>query len=206
MKKLLALILVLVLALSLFTACNGGDSNDSNGADDKDNALADKNNNDKENENGDDKNNGDKSGDNLLAMSITAANGWKSVPDLVTNPDTDFRYQPEDDFAFNTVLSLAVRENYMNFSDRKFVENEMDVQKILRGSYNFTDITETTIGGYKALEYTMADLEYDDGSMMIQAFICKGKYVYEISRSTTRDQYDKWSADFDAMLSSFTLK
>ena len=217
MKKLIAIALVMVLALSLLTACGGGNSNTPSGG--NNNTPSGNSSTPGGNDNNPGGNNSTPSGNdntpgntgNRLTMSITVPNGWKESDSEIDKLQKEgfgtITYMPDAEPGTYplTLFSLTPEENIFNKSEREFVEDRLKNEKTYFGEQNdYTDISEVTLGGHKALRFTKT--HKDMGLFTVYTYIHKGDYIYIVQQSTYEEFMDELSNDFDAMYESFTLK
>ena len=191
MKKIALLMLALVLVLSL-VACGGKP------VDNSDNSTGG-NNNSTNTDDGD-------TDTEKLTMSITLAEGWREVE---TSNDSKQYNPPEevierDPFVY---LRLTVEDNYRNYGEREYVEQRLDKEKIAfdTDDYDYSDITELTIGGHRAFEFTRTNKKEVGGERTRQTFIVKGEYVYCVVVEASKKEWNSLLADFDFMRDSLTL-
>ena len=212
MKKILTIALVAILTLSLLTACGNNSNTPSGGGNTSTNAPsnsstpsgnsttppASSNTPSETPSNSGNTENGD------VKMSITVATGWKASPELSIG---DMKtYMPETAFA-NTYLRLKTEENYRSYGEREYVEKKLENEQIAfdTDDYDYTAITELTIGGNKAFEYSRTDKKAS-GDTVRQTFIVKGENVYLVEATADNTDWDSLVKDFDAMRDSLTLK
>jgi hypothetical protein len=229
MKKLSAITLVMVLAISLLTACNGGGNSNTGGNNNSpaDNSTPSGNNTpsntpDSTPSGNDSTPSGD---DGILTMSITVAAGWKEkegssydvakergelhyVPDMAVLPDyigapTEIRLIVE-----KMSLLAALTDYTMNSGEREFVEKYIkNIQAAYTTqSYDYSSITELMVGGHKAFEFTYSS---KGGGARVRTTIIYnngGEYAYFIEQHTQKEIWETALPDFDAMLGSFTLE
>ena len=198
MKKIFAIALVIVLALSLLTAC-GGNSNTPSGGDNTNppsNSSTPGGNN--STPGGNDNNPG------KLTMSITVPNGWKEVDFGTDSVGGGKKYSPA---AYpSTDFKMYIEKNSFDMAARAYVENKLKNHETMFGDdYDYVPIGDITLGGHDALEFTTIPKD-DKGYMTIWTYIHKGEYVYVVQRTALLADYEFVSADMDAMFFSYTLK
>ena len=203
MKKILAIALVMVLALSLLTACGGDNNSGSSG-----NNNGGGNNTPSGNSGNGGGNNSGNNGGNVeagqLTMSITVPSGWTEAN---RSADGTITYEL-DPHRPGTHAYLRVDDNLMERSERDYVERRITQNKEyshLPDEYDYSPITEMKLDGHNALEYTITT-KGESGVVARFTFIVKSDYVYSLEGFTEKEFWNDISKDFDAMRDSLTLK
>ena len=226
MKKILAIALVMVLALSLLTAC-GGNSNTPSGGGNNTNPPS---NSSTPSGNGGD--NSTPSGNNSgnteagkLTMSITVADGWKekegSYYDFAKGQG-EVHYIPDtailtEFLGAPTEIRLIVEEMQLlsmlidytkDMSEREFAEKYMkNMQAAFTTDYfEYTPVTELTVGGHKAFEYSYTAKDERGVAVRITMIYNGGEYAYFIEQHTGKETWETAEKAFTAMRDSLTLK
>ena len=182
MKKIFAIVLVLILALSLLTAC-GGDDKGNSGNNSTNFPSSQGGNNNTSNGNGG--NTGDKT------MSVTPAAGWEEDSG---NSDKIIGYSNDDGSSF------MVKWEYLPAG----VTTAGDMAAYTKGLITATtgDTTSTTVSGMDAAEFTHTA----SGMKFRTILFCDGDKAYTIQCCAFESKYDATNGDFQTMLDSFTLK
>jgi hypothetical protein len=183
MKKIFAVALVLVLALSLLTACGGNDKG--NSGNNSTNPPASQGGN----------NNGETG---TGQASITPASGWEKDASV---PYPEYK----KDGAKFTVYNKAYPNSYPAEIDtiEQFAEYILGTLKSSFEGATFEDIKSDTVGGRKAqcITYTFFGTTDTTFYMMMD-----DGYVYSVGYSYEEGGYDAVKGDIQSMLDSYTIK
>jgi len=217
MKKIFIFTLVSVLAAALLAACtinvesSGGGSTKPTSPSNTGTPSGNSGNN----SNGGNSNTNDenvKINEGSLTMSITVADGWKeaegeSYEMLKEMLGTqEYMYATPMTYAF-TYFYLYIMENFMNFNESNFIQDCIESYKYEKSEdyYDYSSVTELTVNGHRAYEYTATGKE-EDGIKIRNTIIYKGGYAYRIFAQTQKATWDELEPAFNAMRDSFTLK
>jgi len=183
--------LVLVLALSLLSACGGNNGNSNNNST---NPPVSKGGDNTQNNN-----NGGETG--TLTASITSASGW------VKDENSPYPVYKKDGVSF----TLHPPKPAIGFPTEINTDNAKDIAEYLLGTLKenstykdatFSDVTKTTVNGMEAYEYTVIYF-----TTVRTIYICKDKTAYSIALSYLEDdEYNAVKDDIQSMLDSYTLK
>jgi len=187
MKKLLILTLALILTLSLLTAC-GGKNNGNNST----NPPTSQGNNETPGDNG---NNGETG---TGEASITPVSGWEKDENALY---PIYSCKKEDGLGATITLNPPQRFPSDITGDKQYVEYILTSLKESFPDATFSDITQITVNGMEAYEYTM-----DSGIVVRTIYVCKDNKGYSIGCSYFGSDYDAVKDDFQNMLDSYTLK
>jgi hypothetical protein len=190
MKKIIAITLVMVLALSLLTAC-GGNDNSNNGTDG----------NSKPTSNNGGNNTGDNNDNKKLAMSVTKPGGW----DERTRGDGTIIYEPKDVGTYpNTLVMLSIENNRDKLGGRAYVEKKIENEKPYYKQNEYSSVGDVTAAGQDAFSYNVVDTQTETVSRY--TFIFKGDNVYIYQDTIMTEHMNDLLGDLDAMYESYTLK
>ena len=190
MKKIFAIALILVLALSLLTACGGNETGTGNSAT---NPPASRGGNDSTP-------GGSGGGTGTGEASITPAGGWER--------DNNVPYpEYKKDGAKFTVYTKKYPNSYpaeINTIDQ-YAEYIIGTLKNNQAfaSVDFGDITTATVGGREARTYSYTF--YGETNVTFDMMTDDG-YVYTVGFSYGEGEYDTFKADIQSMLDSYTIK
>ena len=139
-------------------------------------------------------------------MSVTMPNGWAMDDSSVAfGGSVKFTHDLPQGIPGNE-LRLLVMDNYMNYGEKEYAEDFMAGQKgMYADDYEFTALSEITIGSDKAYEYTRTK-KSGSGMMERQTIIVKGEFAYHVIATTQQEKWDVVEKDFNSMRDSLTLK
>ena len=191
MKKIFAIALVLVLAISLLTACGGkGDGNNSGGST-----------NPPVSQGGGESNGGENTNDGAdvdLTPSFTPAQGWVNQFGLM------YTFTESDNSAssINVLYPIGNLDDVLYTTIVKCAEFNLNVLKGQAETTTFTEVTAIKVNGLDAAEFSGTRA---DGAKFKYIYVTKNMQIYNIQVMSEK-HYDERSTDFQAMLDTFELK
>jgi ABC-type glycerol-3-phosphate transport system substrate-binding protein len=206
MKKLFALALVMVLALSL-AACSSGNSNTPSDGGNTTNPSANNSTpSSNDNMSSSTPNGGTDNPNNTggkIAMSVTVPDGWTER----TRGDGTIVIEPYDPGTYhNTFVMLYVENNYKNLGGRAYVEELIENgKKYDIDDSEFSGVGDVTAAGKDAFYYNVHRTRGDTLSRYYYVF--KGSDVY-VFQSTIYTEFmgEEIEGDISDMYASWTLE